>query len=356
MSPKDLYQSQAHCPVCGSNQRGNASVGLSREKEPEYLRALATGLGVTVEAIVEPLSDYACSRCGTVYLDPVLSESVTSQLFLTHAPVHNWGWGRLTKKILGDPPESGKVESLEKFVRRSTGLPRNYLEVGCPFGGFALMWADGEALRKKVTNQQSQNKYHDDVYRRLLKYSVRLEKFGAKISSTLVRFWLQLNNLRPSRRSIQAVDTASVKLFYLAQYSSNRWSYGCRAFGATCTEMALHGMGAEVLSIERLKKLPDDYFELAGIVNSLDHADEPMELLREVTRVSKTTIVAGHRLVEAYLQHRFAFSDESMTHVASLLGLVCEDISVVMDEGARKWFAFRLIKATVENGSDSSRT
>lgn len=345
MAPEKLHRAQPRCPVCGSEDRTKPVLGLARDKEPEYVRALARGLRVTVEALGDPLVDYSCSNCGTVYVDPTLSDESVSRLFLNHAPIHNWGWDRFTKKLLSDPPESGEVEALEAFIRAEFGLPDSYLEVGCPFGGFAVMWADGARVRRAVTSLADQNFYPRKGYRRLLKVNVGLMQFSMRLAARITRLWLALARAK-RRTSLPSRDDAkAIKLAFLGQFSMNRWSYGCKAFGLTCTEMASRGIGANVLSLERLTEMSDDSYSLAGIINSLDHSDNPLELLTEVTRVSKRVLVAGHRLADAHIQHRFAFSDDTLPRLASELGLLCQDISSVLRSRSDNWFAFLLVKS-----------
>lgn len=345
MAPEKLHRPQPRCPVCGSENRTTPVLGLSREKEPEYLRALAKGLEVPIKTLVEPLVDHSCLRCGSVYLDPSLSDFAVSRLFLAYAPIHNWGWGRFTKKLHLDPPESGKVEALETFIRSEFGLPDSYLEVGCPFGGFAVMWADAAKMRRAVTSPERHNFFSPKRYRRLLRVNLKVVKWSLNASVLVARIWLMLNRVWRGVSCSGHTHAMEVKLAILAQFSTNQWSYGCRAYGQTCTEMASGGIGADVLSLGRIREMPDDSFALAGIINSLDHADNPLEILTEVTRVSKRVVVAGHRLVDAHLQHRFAFSDGTLPNLASELGLVCRDISPVLSGGSAKWFAYLISKS-----------
>jgi SAM-dependent methyltransferase/ribosomal protein S27AE len=345
MMSEKIHRNQASCPVCGFEGTSEPAVGLARDKEPGYVRALAEGLGAPIQAIVKPLRDRACSRCGTVFVNPTLSDTALNRIYLTHAPIHNWGWGRFTKKLLADPPETGEVEALEAFIRSEVGLPNKYLEVGCPFGGFAIMWSDGSKIRQAVTSCRGQNFYSQRGYRNLLKFDVKLTAISLRISSMITRFWMQL--MRIKRRKVDpatATVEGGIQLTHLSQFSMNQWSYGCRAFGMTCTEMASRGMEADVLSLGRLKGMPDDTFDLAGIINSLDHADNPLELLSEVARVSKKVIVSGHRLIDAHMQHRFAFSDETLPKLASVLKLSCHDVSSALGGHSKKWFAFILAK------------
>jgi len=345
VTPEKLHRAQNRCPVCGSESRTKPTLGLAREKQPEYVRALARGLGVPVEVLIEPLTDHSCARCGTVYMDPALDDTATNQLFINYSPIHNWGWGRFAKKLLWDPQESGKIEDLEAFVRAEIGLPESYLEVGCPFGGFAIMWADAAKMRAAAKSPPDQNFYSQEQYRRLLRVNLKIMRLSMIISSGLTRFWFALTRLKRGAKSSDGSGAPEIRLAFLAQYSMNRWSYGCRAFGLTCTEMASRGMGADVLSLGRLRQMPANSFELAGMINSLDHSDEPLELLMEVTRVSQRVIVAGHRLADAHIQHRFALSDETMPRLALEHGLLCQDISSVLDDASAKWFAYLLARA-----------
>jgi hypothetical protein len=331
--------------MCGFEGRTAAFIGMARDKVPEYLRALARGLEIPVESLVEPLKDYSCQRCGAVYLDPTLSDFAVSRLFLAHAPIHNWGWGRFTKKLHSDPPESGKVEALENFIRAEFGLPDRYLEVGCPFGGFAVMWADLAMMRRAVTSSENQNHYSQRQYRRLLRMNRKLMQWSLDASASVSRIWLRLNRLRRGGSSSNRVSATEVRLAFLAQFSMNQWSFGCSAFGRTCTEMASIGIGMDVLSLGRIRELPDNSFALAGIINSLDHSDNPLELLTEVIRVSQRVVVAGHRLVDAHVQHRFAFSNDTLPRLASELGWLCRDISPVLGDGSVKWFAYLISRS-----------
>ena len=340
-----IHRTQPHCPVCGFEGAGEPAKGFARNTMPGYLIALASGIGVSPETIVEPLKDRICMRCGTVYVNPALSDAAVGRLFLNHASVHSWGWGRFTKKLLSDPPELGEVEALEAYIRSEVGLPERYLEVGCPFGGFAIMWSDGARIREAATSGGGQDPDFLRGYRRLLKINLALSALFVRISNVITRFWLTVNRFKKRTTSpLTMSPETAVELAFLGQFSMNQWSFGCRAFGMTCTEMASRGMKAEVLSLARLKELPDDNFELAGIINSLDHSDSPLELLREVARVSNKVVVSGHRLIDAHLQHRFAFSDETLPRLAAELRLSCRDISSGLRGHSTKWFAFILAK------------
>jgi hypothetical protein len=97
-----------------------------------------------------------------------------------------------------------------------------------------------------------------------------------------------------------------------------------------------------VLSRERLREYARGSFELGGVFNTLDHADQPLNLLKEVSRVCRRVVVSGHRTRDAHLQHRFAFDDDTVPILAKRIGSTCEDISSELGVLASDWFAFLL--------------
>jgi len=345
MRSEQLHQAQSECPVCGSATRSTTSEGLARDKVPEYLRALSEDLNLRPQDLCKPMQDFRCANCGVVYIDPSLSDRALNRLYLTSAPIHNAGWANFTKRVLGYPRGESEIEQLEQFVRTRLGYPQSYLEVGCPFSGLALMWADQKSLRDASHSGVGERRYSDKSYLPIQKIALRTHRFATRASDLVVRGWLGVDRLRgKGSRQGEAQCTTRPRLSFLAEFSVNRWSAGCRAFGRSCTEIASVGMGMEILSRQRLKDLPLNTFQLAGVINALDHSDRPMELLLEVVRVSQSTLVAGHRIVDAYLQHRFAFSDDTVPRLAAMAGLECEDLSSGVGAHASKWFVFMLTK------------
>lgn len=337
-----IHIDQKVCPVCASSMREIARHGMARDKIPSYISALSVGLGLSAEHIVSPLLDYQCSECHSVYVDPTLSDHSLNRLYLRHAPLHGAGWAKLTSKLLCDPTSEDEVHQVQKLIIRRFGVPRNYLEVGCPFSGLALFWAPSDELSITAISRIDDEKLSDHGRRKLLRYAGRLDRSMKRFMLHLVRSWIWIRKVTRVRPTDAWANKHSVSVTLLAEYSVNRWSFECRAFGQSCVGLASRSIANTVISRERLADCPSDFFELAGIFNSLDHADRPLDLLKEVSRASRRVVVVGHRLSDAYLQHRFAFADDTLPLLAAKIGSSCEDISSSLGLMSEQWFAFLL--------------
>lgn len=325
----EIYQRQKVCPLCGSEMRNRAKVGLARDKKPGYLLALAKNLEVPFDEIVEQLKDWECVACNCIYLDPRLSNEVLGSLYQDAAPIHNAGWSAFTQKLLGVSDKQSFLEDLKRFLKLQGFEYRSYLEVGCPFTGLALSIVDQSRIRRGFLNGiKSDNKYPSTKKSRILRHSDRLQQLWQRLLAVYFRLWLFTRDfIRFAHRSDDLKDVSPRKLYFLGEYSGTRWSIGCRSFGSSCYRMSSSTLGTTSLSIGQVRDLPDGYFGLAGIFNTLDHSDSPLDLLQLVARKSEYVIVTVHPLNDAHLQHSFAFSSDTMTRICEKLNLDCNDIS-----------------------------
>lgn len=342
MMKPEIFQGQAVCPMCGSSGRSRAEDGLARDKKPSYLVALASSLQIPYDEVVGTLRDWKCESCSCVYLDPSLSHAVVSRLYHEVAPIHNAGWSAFTQKLLGEPAGEKYLDVLRNCLVKESIQFARYLEVGCPFSGFSLALAGRDQVRQEFPKTfVDQNRYPDAQMRRILRHGVRIQRVLKRIVAVYFQFWLWLHDRR--RAVVEEAEvhvTAASELSFLSEFSGNRWSVDCRAFGSSCVNMARSTLGASVISLGQLRSLPNSYFELAGIFNSLDHSDSPIELLDLVARKSRYVLVTVHTLKDAHLQHRFAFSSDTIPRVCSQLGLRCRSLSDELGKYAEVWMAY----------------
>ena len=65
-----------------------------------------------------------------------------------------------------------------------------------------------------------------------------------------------------------------------------------------------------------------------------------MQLLQLVSKKTKNVILTVHRLSDAFLQHRFAFGDETIPRICEKLELRCRDLSNELGDSAESWLAY----------------
>ena len=337
-----IFASQKMCPLCGSDERRAAANGLSRDKIPGYLQAVAQGIGIKVEAITETLCDWECDSCRCIFVDPRLSTEALNRLFLVNAPIHNAGWAAFTRKILDEPSSEKYLAAIKQFLRDENLEIEKYLEVGCPFGGLALDLASPSQVKAGLSpSASSRETYTGRSRRRILRCAIKLESVWKRLQLSLIRGWIKIHKVRRSRSGANADDSLTLSdVSFLNEFSMNRWSPGCSAYGQSCITTAHLSLKAKVVSVGGLSDLPDLHFDLVGIFNSLDHSDSPMQLLQLVSKKAKNVIVTVHRLSDAYLQHRFAFGDETIPRICEKLELRCRDLSNELGDSAESWLAY----------------
>lgn len=338
----DIFASQKTCPLCGSDERRAATKGLSRDKIPGYLQAVAQGIGIKVESITETLLDWECNSCRCIFVDPCLSTEVLNRLFLVNAPIHNAGWAAFTKKILDEPSSEKYFGAIKQFLHNENVEIGKYLEVGWPFGGLALDLASSSQVVAGLGSSPSlRETYSGQSRRRILRYFIKFESFWKLLQGALLGSWLRIHKARRFRNVASMDGMLTLRdVSFLNEFSINRWSPGCSAYGRSCITTAHLSLNAKVVSVGGLSDLPNLHFDLVGIFNSLDHSDSPMQLLQLVSKKTKNVIVTVHRLSDAYLQHRFAFGDETIPLICEKLELQCRDLSNELGDSAKSWLAY----------------
>lgn len=340
----EIYQRQYLCPICGSGDRTRAVVGLARDKNPGYLIALSRRMRVPIDEIVGPLEDWKCETCHCIYVDPSLSVEALNSLYQEAAPIHNAGWSAFTQKLLGEPAGEKYLGSIaEHIIEKGIHLDK-YLEVGCPFTGLSVYLAETNRVRQGFRRSfADSDDYPVDSRRRIHRHATRIQRLSQLFMATYLRLWLSLHDSRKTSQNDIQPGMSLMELSFLSEFSGNRWSLGCNAFGSNCLKMAKSTLDARILSTGQIRNLPDGYFDLSGIFNTLDHSDSPLEILGLVARKSKHVLVTVHTLEHAYLQHRFAFAPTTIPQLCSQLGLTCQDLSNRLGKQSNAWMSYMIM-------------
>jgi len=336
-----LTMRQRVCPVCGSPNRIAADQGLARDKTPEYLRTVGEVLKFEISDFAELLVDIKCVDCNSVYVDPRPSDRLLNQVYIRNAPIHHAGWSRFTKAFLGEDSDDQLITAVRKYLLRENLVPSSYLEVGCPFNGLGLSFTNPAQLRAAVVDRSSsRDHYSSSTRRRILRHSTSLARVEMRLQELLAKSWLKLQPFRRPQGLPRRVQQPAVEITLLAEFSTNRWMVECRGFGMSCINAAGVAMSATTISREQMKEIPANSFDLGGLFNTLDHSDQPLELLQLLTRTCKRLIFAGHSMREAHLQHRFAFTSDTIPLLCEKLSVDCRNLSSELTEAADGWHVF----------------
>ena len=306
--------------MCGSTERTVLRTSVMNVKPDSYTERFAEYLDTSQEQLLEGAKQMECVDCGSVYLDPWLSQDSQVLLFQLVSPTHIGGWTEweiATRTGRGRP----YMENLVKYLESSLGRVDHYVEIACPFSGLLLATAPKDQLAKwRATGSPS------------AKHDWRMTKM-ARIHSTWERLGLRLVDLILRLRKIAARSSRSGELASLAisgrrtfamVSSLRRWNLGCNRFGAGCTQVAVQALDCDV---KMLSEMPPNSADLIGIFNSLDHLEHPVEVLKQCLSVSPRLVIGGHEPRRAKYQHAYALDDETLRRLGAKHGFTVTDIS-----------------------------
>jgi hypothetical protein len=310
----------ARCPVCGSASRSVLHEGVMNIKPDSYTERFADYLGTSHAELLHGAAQMQCSDCGTIYLDPWLSRDAQVLLFQMASPTHIGGWTEweyVTRTGRGRP----YMENLVAYLGSTLGNINHYVEIACPFSGLLLTTAPREQLLAwRATKAPSAQ--HDWRMTKMARLHGIWERLGLRLVDAILRLrQFAARSMRSGRPNHQTL--AGQRTFAMVS-SLRRWNLGCNRFGAGCAQVAVQALDCDV---KMLNEMPPDSADLIGIFNSLDHLENPVEVLKQCLAVSPRIIVGGHEPRRAKYQHAYALDDETIRRLGTKHGFSVTNIS-----------------------------
>jgi len=311
--------------VCGSDARTVLRTSVMNVKPDSYTERFAAYLDVSQEKLLEGAQQMECADCGTVYLDPWLSKEAQVLLFQLASPTHIGGWTEweyVTRTGRGRP----YMENLVRHLESTLGNINHYVEIACPFTGLLLTTAPKDRLANWRATASPSAK-HDWRMTKMARIHTTWERVGLR----LVDLILRLRKVAARSSRVGSLDTSALsgRRTFAMVSSLRRWNLGCNRFGAGCAQVAVQALNCDVTM---LNEMPADSADLIGIFNSLDHLENPLEVLKQCLRVSPRLIVGGHEPRRAKYQHAYALDDETLRRLGMKHGFTVTDISDKVEE------------------------
>lgn len=319
------------CPFCGSkNTKGIDNKELSNNF---YVREILSDLKISLSFLKEKLKKRQCKNCKTIFFSTWFNNFYKKKIFLSIYGQHNMGWQNFYdfKNKLATPNHGNLFNDLKKYTKF-----KSYGEYGCPFNG--LMF---DLLREEIKNKK------------LLKKYVNL---NMKSLSNKVRDFKKKKIVKKKHISIPNVKNVNRKLFII---DSSHLIWGKNDISENCSSLAL----ADKLFKFNLfdsseKELKGKKIDLFGFFMTLDHCEEPLELLNKVLKISKYVIIHAHIDPKITAQHSFVFTKE-VKFFLKKIGIYNTDITetIVKDPNRNKGVNYKtneiyLLCSRIKNNID----
>jgi len=290
-----------------------------------YTERFAAYLGTSQKQLLDGAKQMKCSDCDSIYLDPWLSKDSQVLLFQFASPTHISGWTEweiATRTGRSRP----YMENLDQYLQTNFGKIEHYVEVACPFSGLLL----SSTSHNKLADWRaagSPSAKHDWRMTKMARVHSTWERVGLRLVDLILR--LRKIVARRSRVDIKKSSALSGQRTFAMVSSLRRWNLGCNRFGAGCAQVAVQALDCDV---KMLNEMPPNSADLIGIFNSLDHLENPVEVLKQCLTVSPRLIVGGHEPRRAKYQHAYALDDETLRRLGVKHGFTVTDIADQVEE------------------------
>ena len=289
------------CPVCNCSIRHAEEQPDAFDKSggDAYLLPLANSLGISLEEIYASISVFRCSNCGAVFFNPWFNHLARNCIFLEGHPIHNVGWRNLQERFEQNlrPSLQMPLGALLEVVQERIGRIETYAELGCPFQGLLLHFANNTKVSALGQSASVFTSMRAEDYRRFLPplrqfmRTAGLSKVWSRRLS-LVRQWR--NKFRGRwRQNSTDYDSLGLKRTFIPLQSSKFWGLNCSMYGDSCAATAHRCLDAAVLP-QALFMESDFCYDLIGLFNVLDHQDDPLKLLRQCLSKGRAVLCLGH--------------------------------------------------------------
>ena len=270
-----------NCPFCGS--RNSNSIINKDLINNFYVREIVSDLKITFNLLRKKLKIRRCENCKSVFFSVWFNNFFKKKIFLSVYGQHNMGWQNFHdfKKKLVTPNHGNLFKDLKKFIKF-----KSYGEYGCPFNG--LMF---DLLKEEIRDTSKLRKYLN---------------LNMKSLSNKVRDFNKKKIVRKKSISIPNVKRIYQKYFVI---DSSFLIWGKNDISENCSSLSL---ADKIFNFDlydsQEKELTKKKIDLFGLFMTLDHCEQPLELLKKILKISRYVIIHAHTNVNITAQHSFVFT------------------------------------------------
>jgi hypothetical protein len=300
MKASILYTDYNQCFFCNSKNFGE--VVNFKYLDNFYTKIIKEKYSVTSENIQSKLRLRKCNDCNSFTFDRWFSQEAKEIMY--NFQKHRMGWHKFTNTIFTNNSQL-LLNDAEMFLKISQeiGIIRNYAELMCPFMGMYPMFS--YIRNRTITNQ----------------------KFFSTLYSSLVIFLLKIIKKKNLNREIEnlinKVNLPEDNIFFQIETCSG-WNKHCSYLGYNCKEIIKKNSWVKIKSNNHANDL-NKKIDLLYLYNTLDHLDNPLIVLENLTGKIKNIFIEFHNL-SGGAQHSYFLTPETMNFISKKLSFKIKKI------------------------------
>lgn len=297
----EILKFDTSCPVCAQSidLAIEQPAAVDRSGGREYLQALCDKSGTSFDQLTLKLKIYQCGSCRGYFFNPWLSESARNSVFIIGHPIHNVGWRNYQERREQrlNPNLQVSIERLLQVIASGSNELASYVEIGCPFQGLLLHFADDKKLGAPQNDSSNFSSMRIREYRRFLpslRLFMRLGAIAKRLADVMTLLQRRRHQLR-GRWHASTKERGDLRLhrYFVPLQSSKFWGANCAMYGNSCVAVAHQDLGAEVLTFEQFVSA-ERTFDVVGLFNVLDHQDSPLKLLQSCLNRARVVLCLSH--------------------------------------------------------------
>jgi hypothetical protein len=299
-----------------------------------YVSAIGLGSSYSIDGIQDRVGEYECGKCGCYYRDPFFDNRIETELYLTHAPVHNAGWTNFHHSISNSPALDSKPTLIGNFLRKEYGTLEHYAEWGCPFNGLLLSENRYRILEHTIERLSKRDQYENRRRNRFQAYSIRVNSLALKINTLMLQV-LRRKNPSRSSQSYYGAEQTYENGYLIMDQSTTRWGVGCTSYGLNCLQCINGVAGIQVVNLDR-DRYRENPLDAIVFANVWDHLSDPLGKLRAALDCARFVIVWGHSVEESHIQHRYAMP-ANFANISELAGANWRNLALEIPNWPSNW-------------------
>jgi hypothetical protein len=302
-----------NCPVCGGDNREEST--LDRRDAGFYLRALATQIGITPDALLALMPLHSCRRCETVWFDPGFTPEAIASVYGYVGGRHRHGWSILNAWASGTPrADLDLLPRTWKLLTRALPDISSYAEVNCPFSG---LLSHLHELRHPEAKRIS-------IAGKLIQLGEMFRSSALEPEYASERSFTEITGVSP-HWIVGGANAPHPRCYLINEPSGMCWNHSCIHHGASCRALAQDVFFDAPTTFEALRDR-GDRVSAVGLFSTLDHFPDPMRVLDKAIQSAELVIAELHPVERPDPQHLYNFGS-GLVDLLIERGVSCVDVT-----------------------------
>lgn len=336
--------------MCKSSRFSEAEESIPRPNSSRYTAALASRIDTSELELLKTMKLFTCELCHTNFQSPFFSRTARLLLYKNLLPDHAAGWANFLHTNRGPDLSSLLSGVVVLNYAKSIRAVSRYAEVNCPFMGIAPLFVQPDKYYRELLEVNPQGRFRGLAWRlallvnrctlvsyrslsllrgvahrlkirwfkaffsRLLEIIPKLRQIK-KISKLLDRATTYRNRTKFLKQCLgrlrSEIGTGSLEFVLLSVQTTSGWGLNCVRFGTSCNSFV------DVVPLEyAIRK--GERIDCVFLSNTLDHLDNPLQVLSELLCITKLIIVRIHCNTGGS-QHGFFFTNHFFENLSCLI-------------------------------------